>query len=245
MRTRRRWLLSIVGIAALVAAALFIYPPGRIELNRRRADADSSLRAIESVRNELPGIDTTADRDTTFQPGTFGQLTPENTAFVHAEDLADLSADSPIAFRFCSTDLKRAAFLVRNGHFPHQTRLSPLLDTPAIIGATVDRIASLQYLVVIQERRYDAPKLLENGEFESGYYAGEALFFEVPSRKLLGRFWIEASNGFLVKSREIGQNALLGDLGDNARKNLDGEVTSRFPAFANESSRAYAPCSEF
>lgn len=234
-----------MGIAALVAAALFIYPPGRIELNRRRADAESSLRAIESVRNDLPGIDTTANRDTTFQPGTFERLTPENTAFVHAEDLADLSADSPIAFRFCSNDLRRAAFLVRNGHFQHQTRLSPLLDTPDFIDMTVDRIVSLKYLVAIQGRRYTAPKLLEGGEFEAGYYGGEALFFEIPSRKLLGRFWIEASNGFIVRSRESGLNALLVDLGEDARRNLDGEVTRRFPAFANESSRAYAPCSDF
>lgn len=244
MRRRKSWLLSIVGIVALIAAALFIYPPGRIELNRRRAEGESSLRTIESLRGELPGIDSLAKEDTTFQPVTFGPLSPQNTAFVHAEDLADLSVDSPIAFRFCESDLKRAAFLVRNGRFPNTSRLSPLLDTPGFIAANVDRIASLKYLVVIRRQRYDAPELLDTGEFDSGYYAGEALFFEIPSRQLLGRLSIEGSNTFLIRTRETLQNALLTDLGDQVRKHLDEEVTRRFPAFEDQS-RAYATCSVY
>lgn len=237
-------MLPILTIVGLVAAALYIYPPGKIQLNRRRAEGESSLRAIESLRGVLPGIDTVVKEDTTFQPGTSGRLSPQNTAFVHAEDLADLGADSPIAFRFCDSDLKRAAFLVRNGRFPDESRLSPLMDTPWVIDAHVDLLAAVKYVVVIREQRYDAPKVLDNGEFESGYYAGEVLFFETPSRKLLGRLSIEGSNKFLVKSHQTPQNALLSDLGDQVRKNLDDDVIRRFPAFGDQS-RAYATCSVF
>ena len=237
-------MLPILTIVGLVAAALYIYPPGRIQLNRRRAEGESSLRAIESLRGVLPGIDTVVKEDTTFQPGASGSLSPQNTAFVHAEDLADLGADSPIAFRFCDSDLKRAAFLVRNGRFPDEARLSPLVDTPWVIDTHVDLLAAVKYVVVIREQRYDAPKVLESGEFESGYYDGEVLFFEIPSRKLLGRLSIEGSNKFLVRSHQMPQNALLSDLGDQVRKNLDDEVIRRFPAFGDQS-RAYAPCSVF
>lgn len=244
MTRRKRWLLPLVSIVALVAAALYIYPPGKFQLNRRRAEGESSLRAIESLRGVLPGIDTAVTDDTTFQPGASGGLSPQNTVFVHAEDLADLGADSPIAFRFCDSDLKRAAFLVRNGRFPEEARLSPLVDTPWVIDFHVDLLARVKYAVVIREQRYDAPKLLDNGEFDSGYYEGEALFFEIPSRKLLGRFSIEGSNEFLIRTRDMPQNALLTDLGDQVRKNLKGEVIRRYPAFGDQSN-ADAPCSDF
>src|SRR5438552_19168728 len=107
MRGRKiwSWLLLIV---AIVGVAAWFYPPGKFELHRRRAEAESSLRVMESLHGELGKIPA-SDSDTTFQLGLARLVVPENTAFVHSEDLTDLATDAPITLRFCDSQLKRVA----------------------------------------------------------------------------------------------------------------------------------------
>jgi hypothetical protein len=244
MRGRKIWTLLLL-VLVIVGVALFFYPPGRIQLGRRRAEADSSLRAMESLHQELGKIPAEVTGDTTFQRGSYGIVAPENAAFVQSEDLTDLAADAPVPLRFCDSQLKRVAFLVRNGRWNSEERLNPVFDSPGLIDENVDYLTGLRYLFVIRQQSYGPPKLSKMGGFESGNYSGDVLLFEISSRKLLGRLWINGSNTSMIESHETPEQALLTNLGDEVRKSLDEEVTSRFPAFKKSPDRFYATCSMY
>jgi hypothetical protein len=243
MRGRRIWSWLLL-ILAIVGVALYFYPPGKIQLNRRRTEAESSLRAMESLHGELGKIPA-SDSDTTFQPGLARLIAPENTAFVHSEDLTDLATDAPIPLRFCDSQLKRVAFLVRNGQWNSEERLNPVFDTPGLIDDNIDYLAGLKYLFVIRRQSYEAPKLAKMGGFEPGSYSGDVILFEIPSRKVLGHLWIDGSSSSMIESHETPEQALLTNLGDEARKSLDVEVIRRFPAFKKGPDRFYATCSMY
>jgi hypothetical protein len=244
MRRRKIWSWLLL-ILAIVAVALWFYPPGKFELRRRHADAESSLRAMESLHRELGKIPADVNGDTTFQRGAFGKPNPENAAFVHAEDLTDLATDAPIPLRFCESQLKQVAFLVRNGQWNSEERLNPVFDTPGWIDDNIDYLAGLKYLFVIRRQSYDPPKIPKMGGFESGNYSGDVLLFEIPSRKLLGRLWINGSNTSMIESHETPEQAVLTNLGNEVGNSLDEEVTTRFPAFTKGPDRFYATCSMY
>jgi hypothetical protein len=234
------WLL---GIAAVLVAAAYIYPPGKIELRRRGAETDSTLRAIESLHSELGKIPPLAPGDTGFiQPGLTRKVAPEYTAFVHAEDLTDLSAEAPIPLRFCESRVKQAAYLARNLRWRPDEKLNPFFDTPAFMDENIDYLKGLKHLFVIRRQSYTAPKLAKMGGFESGDYSGDVLLFEIPTRKLLGHFWISGSNGNWIESHETPERAILTDLGSKVNASLDEAVKGSFPGFA-DSARVNGPCS--
>jgi hypothetical protein len=223
--------------------AAYFYPPGKIQLHRRRAEAETSLRAIETLRTELGKIPPLKGGDTVFvAAGISRAIGPENAAFVQAEDLTDLSADTGAPLRFCESRLNRVAYLVRNGRWTPDEKLNLFLDTPGFIDENIDYVKGLRYLFVIRRETFAAPKLGKTGGFESGAYSGDLILFEIPTRKLLAHHSVYGSNGNWIESHEAPEQAILTDLGAKVRRSIDETVSGVFPAFA-DSARVNGPCS--
>ena len=239
---RKVWLVLAL-LAIVVGGGLFVYPPGRIELDRRRAGGEASLRAIESLRGELPGISKEFSEDTVFKPGGSGKLSPQNTAFVHAEDLSNLAVPAPMVFRYCESQLKQAASLVRTSKWPDGGRLSPIVDWPDLIDSQMDYLGALRYVFIIRKQRYDPPQVLNNGRYDAGTYWGDALLFQIRPQKFLGKIWISGSNrSFMVEGTGTAHEVLITDLQRQVRSDLDAEVSRRFPAFGTPSSNLNLTC---
>lgn len=195
---------------------------------------------MESLHGELGKIPASAPGDTgSVQPGLSRIIAPENSAFVHAEDLTDLATDAPIPLRFCESELKHDAYLVRNRRWSAEDRLNPFFDTPGFMDEKIDYLKGLKYLFVIRRQSFYAPKA-HGGGFESGSFSGDVLLFEIPTRKVLGQFPIYGSNGSMIETSEAPADAVLTDLGNKVRTSLDEQVTSRFPAFKKGPDRYYS-----
>jgi len=232
---RKGCLLVAALLTAMVAAALALLlpkiPTTRKLLQSHRVEAEVQLAAIEVLARGLsavPKVDPDGPLGETVAAGAFGPLSQENTAVFHTEDLADLSAEAKeLPVRVVDPyRVTTPAALVRRGCWPDGKQLAPLFFDYDNVRERLEMLQRLKYMLVVRTLILTEPTMVDDHQYNLGYYSAEVLVFEIPGGRYLGGFTFSTWNSFSVIN-----GTPLGDLESKAEYKFRTEVTDRWPEF--------------